>query len=74
MRMSSTALDNLSEIETAIAEASERIERQRKLIAASQAKGYDVTAPTALLTCLLVNLRTLEERRRSEMRADTVAL
>ena len=72
--MSSIALDSLAEIETAIAEAFARIERQRRLISEFHAKGYDVTAPTALLSCLVVNMRTLEERRRGEMRADTVAL
>jgi hypothetical protein len=74
MRMSTIALDSLSEIETAIAEAFERVERQRRLISEFQAKGYDVTAPTTLLSCLLVNLRTLEDRRLGEMRGDTVAL
>ena len=33
MRMSSIALEKMSEIETAIAEAIERVERQRQLIA-----------------------------------------
>jgi hypothetical protein len=73
MRMSSIALEKMSEIETAIAEAIERVERQRQLIAEFQAKGYNVTAPTTLLSCLLANLLTLQDRRH-EMRTDLVAV
>jgi len=30
--------------------------------------------PLTLLSCLLVNLRTLEDKRREDLRADAVAL
>ena len=67
-------LERLAEIERAIAEAADRIERQRQLIGDFQSKGYNVTAPLTLLSCLLVNLRVLEDRRRQEMQADTIAV
>ena len=43
-----------------------RIERQRQLIAEFQAKGFDVTRAATLLSCLLVNLRTLRRQQRRE--------
>jgi hypothetical protein len=33
-----------------------------------------VRAPLTLLSCLLINLRTLEDKRRDELRAEIVAL
>ena len=72
--MSTVHLDTLTRIESAIAEAVARIERQRQMIAAFQSQGYDVHAPLTLLACLLVNLRTLEDKRREELRVDAVAL
>jgi hypothetical protein len=72
--MSTVQIESLAEIETAIAEALERIERQRRMIGDFQARGYNVRAPMTLLSCLLVNLSTLEKRRREEMQATTVAL
>ena len=72
--MSDASLDNLFEIETAIAEALERIERQRQMIADFQAKGYNVRAPMMLLSCLLRNLRSLEDRRRAEGHATRVMI
>jgi len=72
--MSRVHLDTLTRIESAIAEAVTRIERQRQMIADFQSQGYDVRAPLTLLACLLVNLRTLEDKRREELRTDAVAL
>jgi uncharacterized protein (UPF0335 family) len=72
--MSTVHLDMLTRIESAIAEAVTRIERQRQMVADFQSQGYDVRAPLTLLACLLVNLRTLEDKRREELRADAVAL
>ena len=72
--MSMVPLDTLTQIEFAIAEAVGRIERQRQMIAEFQSRGYDVRAPLTLLACLLVNLRTLEDKRRDELRADAVAI
>lgn len=67
-------LDTLTQIEAAIAEAVARIERQRQMIGEFQARGYDVRAPLTLLACLLVNLRMLEDKRREELGAQTLAL
>jgi hypothetical protein len=72
--MSPIDIDKLGTIETAIAEAVDGINRQQQMIADFQEKGYNVTAPLTLLSCLLVNLRKLEDRRREEMRASTVVL
>jgi hypothetical protein len=72
--MSMVHLDTLTQIESAISEAVARIERQRQMIGEFQARGYDVRAPLTLLACLLVNLRTLEDKRREEVRAETVAI
>ena len=71
--MSTVHLDTLTRIESAIAEAVARIERQRQMIADFQSQGYDVRAPLTLLACLLVN-RTLEDKRREELCVDAVAL
>lgn len=72
--MSMVHLDTLTQIESAVAEAVACIERQRQMIADFQSRGYDVRAPLTLLACLLVNLRTLEDKRREEMQAEAVAL
>ena len=72
--MSTVHRDTLTRIESAIAEAVTRIEHQRQMIADFQSQGYDVRAPLTLLACLLVNLRTLEDKRREDLRADAVAL
>lgn len=72
--MSTVHLDTLTQIESAISEAVARIERQRQMIGEFQARGYDVRAPLTLLACLLVNLRTLEDKRREEAQAETVAI
>ena len=72
--MSTVHRDTLTRIESAIAEAVTRIEHQRQMIADFQSQGYDVRAPLTLLACLLVNLRTLEDKRREELRVDAVAL
>jgi len=72
--MSTVHRDTLTRIESAIAEAVTRIEHQRQMIADFQSQGYDVRAPLTLLACLLVNLRTLEDKRREELRTDAVAL
>jgi hypothetical protein len=72
--MSTVGLETLARIETAIGEAVGRIERQRQMIADFESRGYDVRAPLTLLGSLLVNLRMLEDKRREELRADTVAL
>ena len=65
--MSAVHAETLSQIETAIAEALARIERQRQMIAEFHTRGYDVRAPLALLASLLLNLRRLEDARRTEM-------
>ena len=67
--MDAPELDTPIQIETAIAEALAGIERQRQMIADFQARGYDVSAPLAFLSSLLVNLRRLEDRRREDLRA-----
>jgi hypothetical protein len=67
-------LDTLTQIETAINEAVGRIERQRQMIAEFETRGYDVSAPLKLLSCLIVNLRALEDRRRQQLNSDVVAL
>jgi hypothetical protein len=72
--MSMAHLDTLAHIQSAIAEAVTRIERQRQMIGEFQARSYDVRAPLTLLACLLVNLRTLEDKRREELRVETVAI
>ena len=72
--MSTVHRDTLTRIESAIAEAVTRIEHQRQMIADFQSHGYDVRVPLTLLSCLLVNLRTLEDKRREDLRADAVAL
>ena len=64
-----THADRLQEIETAIAEALVRIDRQRHMIVDFQTRGYDVRAPLTLLACLLHNLRRLEDKRRAEKAA-----
>jgi hypothetical protein len=56
--------EELAVIETAIQEASVRIKRQQAFIADFQSRGYDLRAPLMLLSCMLVNLRTLEKQRR----------
>ena len=72
--MSAVHLDNLNQIETAIAEALTRIERQRQMIADFHARGYDVRAPLTLLASLLLNLRRLEDRRRAELATKGMAV
>ena len=74
MGMGMVSLDTLAQIESAIAEAVTRIERQRQMIADFQTQGYDVRAPLTLLACLLVNLRMLEDKRREELTTETVAV
>jgi hypothetical protein len=56
--------EQLTAVETAIREAAVRIERQQAFIAEFETRGYDLRAPLTLLSCLLVNLRTLEQQRR----------
>jgi hypothetical protein len=56
--------DALSDLDGTIRDAMMRIDEQRRLIAEFQARGYDTTAPLTLLSCLLVNLRRLEDQRR----------
>ncbi len=72
--MSMVAFEMLAQLESAVAEAVARIERQRQIIAEFQSRGYDVRAPLTLLACLLVNLRTLEDKRREEVQAGTIAI
>lgn len=72
--MSAGHIDNLMQIETAIAEALVRIERQRQMIADFQVRGYDVSAPLTLLSCMILNLRKLEDRRRKQMSVDVVTV
>jgi hypothetical protein len=62
-RMDSMQTERLKQIETAIAEALARIDRQRQMIADFQGRGYDVRAPLTLLASLLLNLRRLEYQR-----------
>jgi len=64
--------DTLAQIETAIAEAAARIQRQQQMITEFHAKGYDVRAPVTLLSCMVANLRSLEDRRRSTLDSQAV--
>ena len=57
-------LERLAVVDAAIREALVRIERQRDFVEDFSARGYDMRAPLSLLSCLLVNLRSLENRRR----------
>ena len=57
-------LERLAVVDAAIREALVRIERQRDFVEDFSARGYDIRAPLSLLSCLLVNLRSLENRRR----------
>jgi len=72
--MDSMQTERLKQIETAIAEALTRIDRQRQMIADFQARGYDVRAPLTLLASLLLNLRRLEDARRAALRRETAAI
>jgi hypothetical protein len=63
-------LEHLAVLDAAIREALARIERQRDFVEDFAASGYDMRAPLSLLSCLLVNLRRLESRRR-ELAAET---
>jgi hypothetical protein len=63
-------LEHLAVLDAAIREALARIERQRDFVEDFAARGYDMRAPLSLLSCLLVNLRRLESRRR-ELAAET---
>lgn len=56
--------DTVAQIDAAIREALARIARQRDFIEDFSARGYDMRAPLSLLSCLLVNLRRLEDQRR----------
>ena len=62
-------LETLAHIDTAIRDALARIERQRNFVEEFASRGYDMKAPLSLLSCLLVNLRSLE-RQRHELTAD----
>jgi hypothetical protein len=57
-------LDRLAQLDATIRDALERIERQRAFVADFHERGYDMRASLSLLSCLLVNLRRLEEQRR----------
>ena len=62
-------LETLAHIAAAIRDALARIERQRSFVEDFASRGYDMKAPLSLLSCLLVNLRSLE-RQRHELTAD----
>ena len=62
-------LETLAHIDAAIRDALARIERQRSFVEDFASRGYDMKAPLSLLSCLLVNLRSLE-RQRHELTAD----
>lgn len=66
--------EQLAVIDTAIQEAGVRIKRQQAFVSEFEAKGYDIRAPLTLLSCMLINLRTLEQQRRDLLvRMDDVA-
>ena len=56
--------EQLAVIEAAIQDAAVRIKRQQAFVADFQTRGYDLRAPLTLLSCMLINLRTLEQQRR----------
>jgi hypothetical protein len=56
-------LETLAHIDATIRDALARIERQRNFVEDFAARGYDMKAPLSLLSCLLVNLRRLEQQR-----------
>ena len=62
-------LETLAHIDATIRDALARIERQRNFVEEFASRGYDMKAPLSLLSCLLVNLRSLE-RQRHELTAD----
>ena len=55
--------EQLAVIDAAIRDAGIRIKRQQAFITEFEAKGYDLRAPLTLLSCMLINLRTLEQQR-----------
>jgi hypothetical protein len=55
--------EQLEVVDAAIRDAGIRIKRQQAFIAEFEAKGYDLRAPLTLLSCMLINLRTLEQQR-----------
>ena len=57
-------LERLAQLDAIIRDALARIERQRAFVADFHERGYDMRAPLSLLSCLLVNLRRLEDERR----------
>jgi hypothetical protein len=57
-------LEQLAFIDAAIRDAGMRIKRQQAFVAEFQSKGYDLRAALTLLSCMLINLRTLEQQRR----------
>jgi len=63
-------LERLAQIDATIRDALQRIERQRAFVADFHERGYDMRAPLSLLSCLLVNLRRLEDERRDLARED----
>jgi hypothetical protein len=67
-------LEKLAQLDATIRDALARIERQREFVAEFDERGYDMRAPLSLLSCLLVNLRRLEDERRNvvEMIDDVV--
>ena len=58
-------LERLTQLDATIRDAVARIERQRAFVADFNERGYDMRAPLSLLSCLLFNLRRLEDERRS---------
>ena len=56
-------LETLAHIDATIRDALARIERQRNFVEDFASRGYDMKAPLSLLSCLLVNLRRLEQQR-----------
>jgi hypothetical protein len=56
--------EQLAVIDAAIQDAAVRIKRQQAFVADFQTRGYDLRAPLTLLSCMLINLRTLEQQRR----------
>lgn len=56
--------EQLAVVDEAIQEAGVRIKRQQAFITEFETKGYDIRAPLTLLSCMLINLRTLEHQRR----------
>ena len=67
-------LEKLAQIDGTIRDALARNERQREFVTDFHERGYDMRAPLSLLSCLLVNLRRLEDERRgvAEMIDDVV--